>query len=416
MTNGIDPKKYTLSGDIIAPFRAAYEGHPGRKLVLLPKHIEALNKMSACRTRALGGVMYVCAGCGDAHFVNRSCRHRFCAKCGIKETNRWAEDVLGNLLNIRHSHVVVTLPAWLRGLSKRNGNLLHNLLFASLKEVLLGWFREKHGVEAGLVMVLHTAGSDLKYHPHVHCIASFGGVETGSGKVKVLEGDFLVNHKFLSRRFRHVFEGGLIAAYDGAKLKVPDHLSERRYFMAFLRRNNALDWVVSIQEPLKDANSIVRYVFRYAKRACVSERKIEKIEGERITLRHNDYKNTPKGEKPKQGRVTLHYVDFLDRLLQHVPDKGFRQVRYAGIYEGRRRKNLPPEWKAPPQPVTDQEPAPDESGDFWRYRKDAQKYGGHDPLWCETCRQAMVLFAEVPATTRPKPDFAPAQAQPMDSS
>ena len=96
----------------------------------------------------------------------------------------------------------------------------------------------------------------------------------------------------------------------------------------------------------------MRYVFRYAKRAGVSERKIEKIEGERIngeriTLRYNDYKNTPKGEKPKQGYVRLHYVDFLDRLLQHVAEKGYRQVRYAGIYEGRKRKNLPAEWKMP---------------------------------------------------------------------
>ena len=109
-------------------------------------------------------------------------------------------------------------------------------------------------------------------------------------------------------------------------------------------------------------------------------------------------------------------MDFLDRLLQHVPDKGFRQVRYAGIYEGRRRKNLPQEWKAPTRPVTDQEPAPDESGDFWRYRLDTKKYGGHDPLWCKTCRQTMTLFAEVPATTRPKPTFAPGRAQRMDSS
>ena len=416
LTEPIKPKQYSLSKDIILPFRSAYASHPRRTLVLLPKHIEAMNKMSACRTSVLGGVMYVCEGCGDAHFVNRSCKHRFCATCGIKDTNRWAEDVLNNLLNIKHSHVVVTLPAWLRGVSKRNGNLLHNLLFSSLKKVILEWFRVKHGVEAGLVMVLHTAGADLKYHPHVHCIVSFGGMEVGSNRVKVLEGDFLVNHRFLSRRFRHVFEGGLIGAYDGGRLSVPPNLSERKYFMSFLRRNNQKDWVVSIQEPLKDATSIVRYVFRYAKRACISERKIEKIEGEHITLRYNDYKNTPKGEKPKQGLVTLQYVDFLDRLLQHVPDKGFRQVRYAGIYEGRKRKNLPPEWKLPPQPAAGEGAVPDEGGDFWQYRQDTKKFEGHDPLWCERCQRVRALFAEIPPTTRPKPAWPRNMGHRMDSS
>ncbi len=416
MAEHITPKQYSLSKDIIVPFRSAYASHPRRSLVLLPRHIEALNKMSICRTNVLGGVMYVCECCGDVHFINRSCKHRFCVMCGIKDTNRWAQDVLNNLLNIKHSHVVVTLPAWLRGVSKRNGNLLYNLLFGSLKKVILEWFSVKYGVEAGLVMVLHTSGADLKYHPHVHCIVSFGGMELGSKRVQVLDGDFLVNHHFLSRRFRHVFEGGLIEAYDAGRVNVPPHLCERKYFMAFLRRNNREDWIVSIQEPLKDATSIVRYVFRYAKRACVSERKIEKIEGEYITLRYNDYKNTPKGEKPKQGYMTLHYVDFLDRLLQHVPEKGFRQVRYAGIYEGRKRKNLPPEWKLPPQYVADKEPVPAEGGDFWQYRQDTKKFEGHDPLWCETCQRMRIEFAEILPATRPKPTELRNRQQHLDSS
>jgi len=138
LENNIPAKKYSLSKDIIAPFRTAYQSHPGRKLVLLPKHFEALNKMAVCRTSTLGGVMYACSGCGQAHFINRSCKHRFCATCGVQDTNRWAEAVLGNLLNIRHSHVVVTLPAWLRGLAQRNGQMLHNLMFRSLKHVYSG--------------------------------------------------------------------------------------------------------------------------------------------------------------------------------------------------------------------------------------------------------------------------------------
>ena len=414
-TNTIPEKKYSLSRDIVGAFRAAYQSHPKRKLFLQPKHFEALNKMSACRTSVLGGVMYACEGCGQAHFIHRSCKHRFCVTCGIKDTNRWAEDVLGNLLNIRHSHVVATLPAWLRGISLRNGNVLHNLLFGSLKMVLLDWFLQKHGIEPGLVMVLHTAGSDLKYHPHVHCIVSFGGIEKENGQVKVLDGDFLVNHKFLRSRFRHVFEGGLIAAFDKGTLEVPEDLAERKYFMGFLRRNNEKDWIVSIQEPLKDATSIVRYVFRYAKRACLSERKIEKIEDGKITLRYNDYKNTPRGEKPKQGFVTLHYVDFLDRLLQHVPEKGYRQVRYGGIYEGRKRKNLPPEWKAPP-PVMEEMPAQEEGGEFWLYRKESKQYAGRDPLWCDACQQAMVLVSEVKATTRTSWALAIREVQRSDSS
>ena len=121
------------------------------------------------------------------------------------------------------------------------------------------------------------------------------------------------------------------------------------------------------------ARASIGFVFRYAKRACVSERKIEKIAGERITLRYNDYKNTPKGEKSRQGYVRLHRVNFLNRLLQHVADKGYRQVRYAEIYEGRKRKNLPAEWKVPVAAAADTEVPPEENGNFWQYRQDAKR-------------------------------------------
>jgi len=136
--------------------------------------------------------------------------------------------VLSNLLNIRYSHVVVTLPAWLRGLAQRNGQMLHNLMFRSLKHVVLDWFGEKHGIEPGLVMVLHTAGSDLKYHLHMHCIASFGGADLKTREIKALKGNFLVNHKFLRSRFRHVFQGGLIARYDSGDLQVAENFPPRQ--------------------------------------------------------------------------------------------------------------------------------------------------------------------------------------------
>ena len=360
------------------------------------KHYKAVNQIRVCRTSQLGGIVLACKHCGEAHFLCHSCRHRFCARCGSAATNKWAEDTLHSLLNIKHYHIVFTLPAGLRGLSQRNGNMLHDWLFECSAEVIKSWFEHKHGLKCGIVSVLHTAGSDLKYHPHVHMIASSGGMEK-TGGIKVLGGQYLTGHKFLARRFRHIFEQKLIKSYDKGLLKTSDELKERPYFLAFIRRLNKQEWNIGIQEPLAGVEAIVRYVGRYTRRACISERRIESISDGRIRFTFNDYKNTPRGQyPPKEGIKDLPYEVFLDRLLQHVPKVGYQAVRSYGIYQGRSRKRLPEGHRLPETEKmgAETEITLDEGDDFLRpLREKWIKLYGKDLVICANCGVKMVLVA-----------------------
>jgi hypothetical protein len=185
----------------------------------------------------MGYTQYACTDCGEVHYIYRSCGHRFCPTCGVVNTNKWAKKTLANLLNIKHHHVVVTLPAWLRGIAKRNNTLIYNLLFKSSWAVIKEWFRYKYGIEPGMISVLHTSGSDLKYHPHLHIIVTGGGISPkNKNEIELLEGEYLFNHNWLKKRFRWQFQQGLIQAFDDGQLLLPYHLLKRHYFLHFLKR------------------------------------------------------------------------------------------------------------------------------------------------------------------------------------
>jgi hypothetical protein len=366
----------------------------------------------------MGYTTYACGECGEARYMYGSCSHRFCPTCGSAATRRWADKVLHNVLNIKHHHVVVTLPAWLRGIAKRNDTAVYDAMFASVREVILGWFKHKHQIEGGIIAVLHTGGSDLKYHPHLHLVVTGGGIQRETKEVQVLEGDYLFRHEWLKKRFRWVFQQRLIALHDTGQLKTPETLRERPHFLRFLRDHNRQDWVVSIQEPLKNAESIVRYVGRYTKRACLSEYKIEEVKEEHITFRYNDYKNTPKGQKPKEATMRLHYVPFLDRLLQHVPTEGFVQVRYYGCYAIGKMSQMPAEWKVQPT-QTPQVQSPGEEAvwqeEVWeQFQQEYKAAHGHAPMTCPHCRQVLQRVAFVPPSYWKRPIVR--QAEAVDSS
>ena len=400
-------KKYRIATDILEAFWEPYKKHPERKLYLESKHYEAVHKIMACRTQKLGYRMYGCESCGQVHYVYCSCKHRFCPTCGISATNEWAEKILHNVLNIKHHHVVITLPAALRSLAKRNSVLFYNLMFDVSSDVLKSWFKMKHNIEAGIISVLHTSGADLKYHPHLHIIITGGGLNLENKEIKLLEGDYLMNCKGLKKRFRWAFQQKLIKAYREGLLKVAQTIKNEIDFLVYIKDLNKQDWVISIQNALKDAENIVRYVGRYTKRACISEYKITNIEGEYISFYYNDYKNTPRGEKPKIAHIKLHYVAFLDRLLLHVPQKRFIAVRYYGIYAPQNWKNLPIEYKVNKAAISiKQEHLLDQGEDYREYREATIKRTGIDPLICVECQKMMVLLYEQLPTARQKGSYS----------
>ena len=381
-------KKYRVR-DILEGHFSTYLRDPKRKLYVTSKHLTAINWLVACRTSKLGIGHYGCDNCEDSHYyVYRSCGHRFCPTCGVLETNKWSEKMLSNLLNMKHHHVVMTLPKPLRSLSKKNGDLIHKELFKQSSEIIKSWFANRHRLKPGIVSVLHTSGSDLKYHPHVHMIVSGGGKDINSESYRELEGDYLVPQYFLGEQLRKRMIKGLTQLYKKGELKVPESQREGLKFQIWLRSIKGKHWVVNIQKPLKDVTSIVRYVGRYTKRCCLSEYKIEEVGKDVVKIRYNDYKNSKRGEPAKQGIRSFTKTEFMDELLQHVPNKGFQMVRYYGLYS--QLWKIPENEKAEKQESEEVE-LKDDWGEFEGYRKAMIRLGEKDPFMCEHCGELMKL-------------------------
>lgn len=373
-------KKYRLA-DIYRLYWKDYLKDSNRKLYLQDRHFHAVAKSLHCRTGKLGYHLFACGTCQQKQYLYHSCKHRFCGSCGVAETYHWAQARLTHLLDIKHHHVVFTLPAGLRSLAQPNAAVIYDLFFRATSEVLANWFAYKHHLKPGIVSVLHTAGSDLKYHPHLHLIVSAGGKHLKSGQVVELKGEYLCRAAHLKRRFRWVFEKGLLALYEQGKLKLPAPLClGRRYFLSYLKKLNEKQWVVCVQPSLADRGQIIKYVGRYTKRACLSESRIASIDRGMVRFSYKDYKNSLPGEKPKQGSMRLPYAAFLDRLLQHVPKKGYRMVRYYGCYAARMGKQ-------PSVETSPTESASDSTAvDFSRFESHWQQVYGEQALQCNSCQ------------------------------
>lgn len=276
---------------------------------------------------------------------------------------------------IKHYHVTFTLPGKLRRLAKKNKGVFYDAMFKAAGWALKEWFWKKYKVVAGIIMVIQTSGGALKYHPHIHCIVTGGGLR--EGEWFEIEGDYLVNEMFIGNKFRVKLNDLLIKAYDSGEIKFPEdlsHLLSRKEFMILIDQTYEKRCVASVEKPLKDPEEIVRYVGRYTKRACLSEYKIKGFEDGYITYEYKEYYRDKKGRNRSRDReITLHYKEFFDRLFQHVPEPGFRCVRYYGIYA--RMGELPP------KPAPEVKPKPEKLS--WRELQIEKT--GEDPLICPVC-------------------------------
>ena len=266
--------------DIYALYIAGYLSDPKRKIFIEAKHLRAVNQSMGCRVN--GCHKYACGECGDMVEVKFSCHHRFCARCGAAASNKWAEKLRLRLLNILHGHLVFTLPFYLRSLAKRNEKVFYEALFTLSAQAIREVLRETYGVEVGIVVVLHTYGSDLKYHPHVHVIVSCGGIRRNC--VQALKGDYLCDHKVLAARFESLFKAHLGDLYDKGALNTEGVLEEAEDLTAYIAKHDKQPWIVGLNMRIQDTAHLIGYCGRYLRRACLSEYRIISIENGFITF------------------------------------------------------------------------------------------------------------------------------------
>lgn len=358
-----------------------------RQLRLEDKHFIAVINSRNCQTARIGVTKYSCTDCDHCHYIYRSCKNRFCARCGNIETRRWAEQSLKRLLPIKHHHIVFTLPKPFRPIAKRNEKLFYEILFRCTAQAVTDWFKHKHNIKPGIVSVLHTSGSDLKYHPHIHMIVTGGGMEMASKQLKELKSDFLTRQRFMASKFKQFFFKELFSKVSSEKIDTTEKFKgDKEKFFKWAREIRDKHWVVSIQKPLDDIGQIVGYVGRYTKRACLSEYKIESWNAKEVKIRFNDYKNTPKGEKARQSIKTFTNEGFFDALLQHVPILKFKMVRYYSLYTSHYRSFIQEHIE---RKVTASHTKETQWVEFEKYRELEKANGKPDPLNCINCNKLM---------------------------
>jgi ssDNA-binding Zn-finger/Zn-ribbon topoisomerase 1 len=306
--------------------------------------LEQLKVMSAierCRTAALGGHVEQCPECGHTAVAYNSCRNRHCPKCQGAVAKQWLAAREADLLAVEYYHVVFTLPAPIAALAYTNKAVIYALLFQAAAETLLTIAADpKHlGARIGLTAVLHTWGSALTHHPHLHCIVPGGGIALDGTRWVACRPGFFLPVRVLSSVFRRLFCAQLAAAYQAGKLScVGEHaaLADADAFAAWLRPLRARDWVVYAKRPFAGPAAVLAYLSRYTHRVAIANSRLIGVDAHGVTFQFKDYR--AKG-RCRYKPMTLPLGEFMRRFLLHVLPARLHRIRHYGLLANTTRKN-----------------------------------------------------------------------------
>jgi hypothetical protein len=331
-------------------------------------------KMLVCQTGRLGWHSYRCSKCGLTVHVRHTCKSRFCSRCGVLAADRWMERTFDNLLPVDYQHLVFSVLYELRPWMAANRQVALDILFAAVKDTLLD-FAKSAGYRPGLLLVLHTFGSDLKWHVHIHVLITAGGI-SADGKRWVRRG--FLPQEVIRPMFRHRLLTALRKAAKADLLKAPPkqkHLAKPAAFSSWLGHFFSREFYVHISKTLENPRHTVGYVGRYGRRPVLAEHRILAYDGRSVSFRYKDYRSGN-----LHATMTLPVSEFIARLVRHIPDPNFRMLRYAGIFANRVRSKLLP---AARELLAAQEPLAKPSTPWHLRRKQST---GQDPLVCPRCR------------------------------
>ena len=322
--------------DIFRRFGEGYrEAHDGGMAL---RYLRAMTAIEVCRSSQLGGHVDECDRCGELRISYNSCRNRHCPKCQSLAKERWLQERKKDLLPVSYFHVVFTLPEELRPLALRNQKVLYNLLFKAVAETLIKLGKDpKHlGAQLGFIAILHTWSQTLIDHPHIHCIVPGGGLSPDGKSWISCRKDFFIHVKVLSRLFRRKLLWYLKKAYKSGELVFPGQISPLKSASKFKRlmtKLHQMEWNVYCKPPFGSPEQVLNYLGRYTHRVAISNERIVKLEGKKVTIRYRD-----SGENNKNKLMTLDVFEFIRRFLLHILPDNFMKIRHYGILSNRNRK------------------------------------------------------------------------------
>ena len=290
--------------------------------------LTVLNALQQCRTAELGGHKDKCDNCGTEHYSYNSCGNRHCPKCQLARQMLWAEDRMRDSLNVKHFHIVFTVPDELNPVCLADSLFFYESLFSCVKETLCAFGYSHYGVETGAICVLHTWGQNLSLHPHIHCIVPAVGI-TPRGQLKEIgnQGKYLYPVRQLSVAFR-----GKLLERLKRNLKKKNRLPE---FQPIINLCYAKPWVIHSQPSLGNARQVVNYLGQYTHRVAISNTRIKNIDHNGVTFSYKDYR-----DNANQKLMTLTGVEFLRRFALHILPRGFVKIRYFGILTSAYRQQV----------------------------------------------------------------------------
>lgn len=337
--------------------------------LLHPRHteVENINKLINCGNPSYGGAMYGCLHCGNLKFVPFRCHSRFCPTCGYKYSLQRSTNMSFKLVNSVHRHCVFTIDERLRVLFLNDRSLL-NCLFDAVRSVISRMFfnlNKSLNFTPGFIMVLHTFGRDLKWNPHIHCLVSEGGLSDSGIWRNVSH----FNYSYLRNSFRTALLNMLSHRIGPSfnKLKSLCYRENKYGFYVFAKPNKC------------NPQTVIDYIGRYLGRPVIATSRIDSYDGDFVSFHYNRH------EDKKLVQETLPVLDFIKRLIRHIPEKHFKMIRYGGLYARHRKtdkklfRSIHPERHRLLR-------------SFTRWRECIILSFGYDPLYCPNCHKTMTVL------------------------
>jgi Putative transposase/Transposase zinc-binding domain len=322
--------------------------------------LKVMSAIESCRTAALGGHVARCEKCSHTHIAYNSCRNRHCPKCQGAAAKEWLAAREAELLPVPYYHVVFTLPAPIADIAYQNKAVIYGILFKAAAETLVTIAADpKHlGARIGITAVLHTWGSALTHHPHLHMIVPGGGFSLDGKHWVSCRPGFFLSVRVLSRLFRRLVLEKLAAAHAAGRLHFfGDHvaLAKRKAFAAYLAPLRNTEWVVYAKRPFGGPEPVLRYLSRYTHRVAIANSRLVALDDYGVAFKWKDYRV----DGPERAKLmTLAIDEFIRRFLMHVLPEGFHRIRHYGLFaNGSRAENIARARQLLDVPPTQSEPS-----------------------------------------------------------
>ena len=272
-----------------------------------------------------------------------TCRNRHCPKCQAIAATDWLAARQAALLPVSYFHVVFSLPAPIAAIAWHNKSVVYGALFKAAAETLITIAADPQhlGARIGVTAVLHTWGSAMTHHPHVHIIVPGGGISSDGQRWIACRPGFFLPVRVLSRLFRRLFLEQLSAAYLAGQLQFFGDLialANAKAFNDHLAPLRRTEWVVYAKRPFGGPQAVLAYLSRYTHRIAIANRRLVAFNDAGVTFKCKDYRDK---QQPYGKLMTLVVDEFIRRFLIHLLPSGFHRIRHYGLFaNGGRAENI----------------------------------------------------------------------------